>query len=918
MREKVYSKIFINTFVFIIGLTIGTAQPVSVRIWRDSIQTVVGKTFTNRLTLNNTAKYPQEVNLSVQIPACVQLLSSIPNRLVLAPGEVIAVPVKGLVNRQSPLPVNQIELKINNLTGQNLQTVSFQLVVVGKSHAPVSLYALEETLVLFAGTEPVHLPLRLVHNQTTSAKFSVEVTSLPEGVDRTFPPLSISLLSQQDTTLSLDVKPWRRWSTEEPYQLVVTLRDERQSIVGSVFYKLVIAVSRKRYTDSPTNGNGGYGASVALTRFSTNQLAKETSVWGTDSIGKAHLDFQVRYSNYGSNHLQQLQNTYLSLRTNWALLRVGSLYDYHELPMFGRGAKVSIRQADNQWTFWAVNSTPDWLNIDANAWSGNVFSARFDRKLTSLPGASYSLSSSNYTQAGTMRAGYLTFASFQYNLSDRHALSILGGGSTEFARSGSDRAQTTGWTGQVEYSYQSPKIAWQFRSYLSSPVYSGIQKGARLVYSQFFWQLAPRTAVVARLNLTQYDRVLFTNSVEYNRHTFGNTVAEVSVNQRVSQVTLSLRPYWFSQSDLSNPFSQRSDAYRLVPAIAYRRRSYQHADLSYDAGIFFNRSAPSQTGVLSHRLISSIAMGPFSFWGYWQRGPYYLFDLRSSHPSQIMTTSLTPTVNFSMLNRRLWGSAGLNYLYDGSTDQSRYTAVGRVQFDVTPNFTLNLTANGTPYSQQPEFAYSQYRLEVTKRFNRLKTSRYGQLQLSFFQDDNGNGSKDSGERWMDSLLVSVNENTLLTDARGAITYRNIPPDTYRISVLSTGRVGDPVLYNEQIIVGRSVAKIIGLSRTFRVNGLLRCMATVYDNQPCQFSRFIIEIHRDQQLISSVNPLPDGSFVLHLLSGKYTLYVRDYGRETRATVKTASFTLSETGQHPVFDWTIDGSTRPVDIKRFTQK
>lgn len=257
-------------------------------------------------------------------------------------------------------------------------------------------------------------------------------------------------------------------------------------------------------------------------------------------------------------------------------------------------------------------------------------------------------------------------------------------------------------------------------------------------------------------------------------------------------------------------------------------------------------------------------------------------------------------------------------MYDGATEQSRYTAVGRVQFDVTPNLAITVTGNGTPYSQQPEFAYSQYRLEVTQHFNALKTSRHGQLRLSFFQDENGNGNKDSGEGWMDSLLVAIDDNALLTDAKGTILYRNIPPGAHRVSVLSTGKVGDPVLYEESITIGRSVTKVIGLSRTFRVKGILRCQAAAYDNQPCQFNRFIIEIYRDQQLLSSTNPMPDGSFSLHLPSGNYTMHVRDYGPQTHTTVKTSSFTLTETGQHPVFDWTVNATTRPVEIKRFTRK
>jgi hypothetical protein len=895
-----------------------SGQSISAAVWRDSVQIASGKTFTNRITLRNTGVQQVQLQISLALPAQVQLLSSVPESLTLAAGEVAVVPIKGLISQQGSSHKPAIGVQIRNLAGQVLQNLSFSLVLQGETQSPVSLYTSEETIVLFRHTETARLSLHLVNNLPAPGRFYLDVASMPEGVDRSAYPLSVSLLPGQDTAFSLPVKPLRHWSTGAPYQVVVTVRDGQKATLGSVIYKVVVAVADKRFTDAETQHAGGYGASTALTRFSSNQWSEEGRVWGHDSVGRVQLDFQLHYTNYGASHQQQLQNSYVTLRTNQAMVRLGSSYDYHELPLLGRGLKVNIGQSDQQWTFWAINSTPDWLSADLNAWSGNIVSARFDRQLASLPGSSYALSSSYFTQANTRRAGYLTYASFRFDKPDRHLLTILGGQSVEFSRFGANRAQTIGWTGQVDYQFRLPKLSWQWRSCLSSPVYAGIQKGAKLLYSQLFWQPRSGTSLLARLNYAMYTRSYFTNAVDYTRQSFGNVVAEVDLTQRIRHVSLSLRPYWFSQSDQSSPYGQRADAFRLAPAISYYRRPYQRFDITYDLGLFYNRSMPAQSGVISRRLVSSMVLGPLSFWGYWQKGPYYLFDLRTSQPGRIMTTSLTPMLNMALFNRRLIGSAGLNYLYDAYMGQSRYTAVGRIQVEVTPSLIVNLSGNGTPYSQQPEFAYSQYRLEVIKHFNGFRERRHGQLQLSFFEDANGNGNKDAGEPWMDSLLVTVNDNTLLTNAKGSITYRNIPPGTYTVSALSAGRIGDPVLYHEKVTIGKSVTKVVALSRTFRVTGKLQCQTVAYDKQPCQLNRFAIDIHIDDQLITSASPLPDGSFVVHLPSGSYTLYLRDYGRQPQSTVKVVPFTVTQTGQHPVFNWVVDGSTRAVEVKRFTQK
>ncbi|MFD2574648.1 hypothetical protein ACFSUS_28720 [Spirosoma soli] len=109
-----------------------------------------------------------------------------------------------------------------------------------------------------------------------------------------------------------------------------------------------------------------------------------------------------------------------------------------------------------------------------------------------------------------------------------------------------------------------------------------------------------------------------------------------------------------------------------------------------------------------------------------------------------------------------------------------------------------------------------------------------------------------------------------------------------------------------------------MSRTFRVRGQLQCQLNAYDRQPCQFNRFTIDIQRDQQTVASAKPLPDGSFGIPLSPGTYTLFLRDYGRQPPTIVRTMSFTLTPAGQHPELNWTVDGSTRPVDIKRFKSK
>jgi len=55
-------------------------------------------------------------------------------------------------------------------------------------------------------------------------------------------------------------------------------RDSTGSIVGNVMYKVVVATASKQFDKQDMGSGEGYGASVALTKLSNNQWAREARV----------------------------------------------------------------------------------------------------------------------------------------------------------------------------------------------------------------------------------------------------------------------------------------------------------------------------------------------------------------------------------------------------------------------------------------------------------------------------------------------------------------------------------------------------------------------------------------------------------------------------------------------------------------
>lgn len=144
--------------------------------------------------------------------------------------------------------------------------------------------------------------------------------------------------------------------------------------------------------------------------------------------------------------------------------------------------------------------------------------------------------------------------------------------------------------------------------------------------------------------------------------------------------------------------------------------------------------------------------------------------------------------------------------------------------------------------------------------------------------------------------------------------------TLLISAISAGRIGDPVLYHENLTIGRAARKPVPFLNSFQVARRPHCQMNAYDRQPCEFSRFVVELQQGGHQVAPTSPLPDGMFSVHSFAGNHIFLVRDYGRQIQATVKTTSLTsfTFDAGKCPVFDWTVDGAVRLMEGKRFGSK
>ncbi len=135
-----------------------------------------------------------------------------------------------------------------------------------------------------------------------------------------------------------------------------------KTMLGIVICKPVLLASTKRIKPSQNlNQNQGFGIRVGYGSLGQGGSVQELSGWGHQSIGKGALSFNAHLLSFSAQGYRELRDTYLQYEQDTWQLRVGSLYDYHELLLNGTGIKATYIAGDTRIEAWALNHTTNLL-----------------------------------------------------------------------------------------------------------------------------------------------------------------------------------------------------------------------------------------------------------------------------------------------------------------------------------------------------------------------------------------------------------------------------------------------------------------------------------------------------------------------------------------------------------------------------
>lgn len=911
-----------------------------------SIDGVPGETCTNRLTLSNASDEVATLQLRLVAPTGFRLLTTLPATLTLSPHTSRPILLKFMIDRGWNGKEGIIRLETTaNATQRAPSTQSaIRFSIVPNRNAPsvLTFTLLTDAPHVVPGQDTLWVPLRFSNQGPRPRRVRIWLYALPDGfrLPRRYDLITINQL--RDTTIRVPCLTTAALDRNRRYDLTLEVQEadrpdgQAGAFLGSVLCRPVLLASNKRLTDRKLlGGEAPFGVAAGVGRFGQAGLVSELRTWGQQALSNGQLRFNLHYLHYADLRYHELRDTYLHYDRPGLELHLGSLYDMHELPLIGVGIRVAATfGADRRLEAWAVRNQSNWLAdlVPLNRLgtfqatqplADHTYSVRLSGTLPFRGEARYELSSSYYHHRRLDRAGLLHYAATHWTPAPHTKLSLRVGHSYDFAPGHQTRQRLTGWAVGGSFSRHTKPLDVQASAYLSSPVYSGIQRGATLLDHSLTWKRWPNARLTYRFSQIRYHQELPAGPNELVTRHYGNTVAELYWTQQVGRLSAMVRPYWWQQvQSLPSGITQQATSGRMLASVRYQSRAGLRAEAVADVGWFAHQMpASDQFRVGSFRYLGAVGVGSVALMALYQQGPYLINDYLPGrgNPARFRQVSVGPTGYVSLLDGRLRSSLGAGLTYNSIADSWNGLLYQSSTFVANESLRFRLDLNALSYAAQftdmtnVPWQDSQVRLEVAKTFRRLPGQAVRTLRLRFFEDENNNQRRDGSETYLPDLVVHVNQTALLTDANGQVVCKDIPRGTYTVRAVSKLKTGEPLFFQDTITVVSSVVREMGIRQTWRVAGQLHCQRARYETQPCDLEQYRVETSGAAGEGYRTYADADGRFALYLPVGTYQLSVTPV--QTPANRKLITCVVPKGGSLPTLSIDLDPTSRPVQIKRF---
>lgn len=874
---------------------------------KDTIALKGGSTFANLLRVTNP--YREKVVLVQQGNPLSKGMIALPDTLVLQPNESRVFPLKYIADRQTIktnlqyFTVSLVSLKPGIEVQKSAQFIT-QLIDVGG----ITLGTEDNEVYLSQMTNQAQVVVRCANNSFVPVTLRLVLSGIPDGLEFTGQTMSLTLQPGAQQLLPFLARNKTGISNASDFTVTIRALDAGNNELASKIIRVVSVTSARRMGLNNEMAGVALPNSVAL-RYASNSA--NSSFYQLQSNAKirlgsqSSLDYNINGDYYNQRDVKGLvvYNTFLDYQSKYAGIKVGNIYENLDYNLGGRGVKANVNlPGEARLSFYGLENIYQLVNqLAVNPPAARIYAVDYSlanlgaeqRRLTVLH------SKDPYTGIEASQASMKT----AFRLAEGQVLGFEGGYSKEELVDGETAAQT-GFSGGLNYVVNTKNFQFYGTGYYASPYFTGLRRG--LLQSDFRLQqnVGAASSLMAHVNILSSNpkyqsqlNNLFNVGINKN----AIYIYELGYSTSAGQLHLNFNPYYMDQHLVASSIVNlvpdgkdwKSSSVRLTTGIGYSG-PVQSVSLSADYGYtYLNSSAKPPAPYHSLKINASYTRAIFGISAYMQLNPYYLTDALSiTENKKYSLYSIGPNARFTAFKNALSMQFNGMYNYYGFTRSSNYTAngniryflkghwsiTGDVQYAVTKQLPIIQIANGTidPSVVNKSLYYNnrQFRVGIEKQFGSNQKDAGKKLELTYYEDHNSNGIKDTNEPVIAGVLVKINGEVALTNSKGIVSFENMKKEAYKVSVTNTK--GWSLPEPTEVFLDKNKQVQVALVKTQALNGALKVIADKYKNDNVQLAGIKINAIDINGRIYQTLTDDKGVFCFYLPRNKYTVYIDTKG------------------------------------------
>lgn len=452
-------------------------------------------------------------------------------------------------------------------------------------------------------------------------------------------------------------------------------------------------------------------------------------------------------------------------------------------------------------------------------------------------------------------------------------------------------------------------------NYFSSSYYSGLRRGVVQMEERIRYSLNSITSLYARYSWLKNDPHYIAQTWLTPNNNNQITIYEVGLSRRIHALSLTLYPYLLSQDLTDNYFTGKALHSFSTRAALDLNYSFGKTMFSLNADYGFTKSNNPLFEEANYRSLKMNANFSASHWGInasLQTAPYYLQEELMPVEGKYRQYSFGPYLRVNALKKKMDISLSgyTNYNNYGFGWNNTIDAQVKYRVDKTWQFSCQVFYN--TYSNLKNNANTQLRIGVQKSFIAANAPGLKKLELTFFGDDNANGTLDNGENLLEGVIVDVSGIIAVSNQKGKVRYSNMAKGEKKIQV-KEGKGWQQLTPLKLQLLNNQHLKI-PLVKCGRLTGRIVPAAQKYiSEKPLLEGIRVIATDIFNRDFSSLTD-ETGNFYFSIPTGRYIIHIETAGQSFSITNAQKEITLEEQHNEPViFQWLDE--RRKTEVKRF---